>query len=98
MPVVLLCILALNLSDALMTIHAVQSGFGVELNPMMDELLKIGPTTFTFFKMLIAASICAILFLRRAHAVSRSVAFFVLGFYCSVVLSNALLLIRFYHE
>lgn len=96
MRLAIFLILVLNMADALLTIHAVGSGFGIELNPIMADLLALGPSIFAFFKMFIAAAVCAILFLRRETSASKYLAAYISGIYTAIVITNILLLVKFY--
>jgi len=72
---VLFAVLALNLADALLTLHWVSSGMAVEANPLLAELVVESPVLFVVTKMSLVA-LGSLLLWRNRHRASAVVAIF----------------------
>ena len=68
----------LNLLDAYHTYAGVTEGYLIELNPLMDFLLQLGPFYFFACKIALVGLGSMFLYLRRNHKLARLVAW--LGF------------------
>jgi len=72
-------------ADALYTILHVSSGNAIELNPLMDELLKLGPYIFFVTKFTLTAFCVLMLVLYKHHPLGRILMGGVAAIYCVVI-------------
>ena len=66
----------LNLLDAYHTYAGVTEGYLIELNPLMDYLLRLGPFYFFACKIALVGLGSTFLYLRRGHKLARLVVWF----------------------
>lgn len=88
-----MCMLMLGLiiADAFLTVYHVSRG-AIELNPLMDSLLKINNNTFFILKYIIS-SLCVIIFvLYRYHPVMRILIIALTAIYTAVFLNHMYIL------
>ena len=72
-PIGIIALNLLNLFDAYFTYVGVSQDYLEELNPIMDYLLDIGPSSFFFCKITLVLLASIFLYLRRSHQLARRV-------------------------
>ena len=75
----------LNLFDLIFTLHLLRLG-ATEGNPLMGQLLAVGPAQTAVVKLVVMAAVSGLIWFLRRYRLSLLAALFALGVYGSIVL------------
>ena len=75
----------LNLFDLIFTLHLLRLG-ATEGNPLMGQLLAVGPAQTAVVKLVVMAAVSGLIWCLRRYRLSLLAALFALGVYGSIVL------------